>query len=136
MEILQQMSAIPDAVFIPVGGGGLISGMAVWIKQHHPEIRVIGVEPDDAPSMHDALEAGERTVLDHVGIFADGVAVKQVGRIPFELAQKFVDEVILVNTDETCAAIKDVYDDTRAIAEPAGALALPCCRKFRGQYQF
>ena len=130
MEILQQMSAVPDAVFIPVGGGGLISGMAVWIKQHHPEIMVIGVEPDDAPSMHDALKAGERTVLDHVGIFADGVAVKQVGKIPIELAQKLVDEVILVNSDETCAAIKDIYDDTRSIAEPAGALALAGMKKY------
>ena len=130
MELLQQMPVSPHAVFIPVGGGGLISGMAAWLKHHHPEIKVIGVEPDDAPCMYDALEKGERTVLDHVGIFADGVAVKQVGKIAFELAQSLVDEVILVNTDEICAAIKDIYDESRSIAEPAGALALAGMKKY------
>ena len=104
--------------------------MAAWLKHHHPDIRVIGVEPDDAPCMYEALKAGKRIVLDHVGIFADGVAVKQVGKLPFELAQKLVDEVILVNTDETCAAIKDIYDESRSIMEPAGALALAGLKKY------
>jgi threonine dehydratase len=130
MEIMEQFPGTPDAVFIPVGGGGLIAGMSVWLKQHYPDIRVIGVEPDDAPCMFEALKAGERVVLDHVGIFADGVAVKQVGEIPFALAQSLVDEVILVNTDEICAAIKDIYDETRSIAEPAGALALAGMKKY------
>jgi len=104
--------------------------MAAWIKHHHPAVRVIGVEPDDSPSMHDALQAGERVVLDSVGIFADGVAVKQVGKLPFDLAQKLVDDVILVNTDEICAAIKDIYDESRSISEPAGALALAGLKKY------
>jgi len=96
MEILEQSSETPYAVFIPVGGGGLIAGMAACLKNENPDIRIIGVEPDDAPCMYEALKAGERVVLDHVGIFADGVAVKQVGKLPFELAQQLVDEVILV----------------------------------------
>ena len=130
MEIQQQLDAAPDAIFIPVGGGGLIAGMALCIKHHQPDVKVIGVEPDDAPCMYEALKAGERVVLDHVGIFADGVAVKQVGEITFEIAKSLVDEVILVNTDETCAAIKDIYDETRSIAEPAGALALAGMKKY------
>ena len=130
MEIMEQSEGIPYAVFIPVGGGGLIAGMAAWLKYHHPDIKVSGVEPDDAPCMYEALKAGERIVLDSVGIFADGVAVKQVGKLPFELAQKLVDEVILVNTDETCAAIKDIYDESRSISEPAGALALAGLKKY------
>ena len=130
MEITQQSEEPPYAVFIPVGGGGLIAGMAAWLKNDNPDIKVIGVEPDDAPCMYEALKAGERVVLDHVGIFADGVAVKQVGELPFELAKQLVDEVILVNTDETCAAIKDIYDESRSIMEPAGALALAGMKKY------
>ncbi|RLD74986.1 MAG: threonine ammonia-lyase, biosynthetic [Bacteroidetes bacterium] len=130
VEIIDQMDEAPYAVFIPVGGGGLISGMAVWLNNHNPNIKIIGVEPDDAPCMYEALKAGERTVLDHVGIFADGVAVKQVGELPFELARDLIDEVILVNTDETCAAIKDIYDESRSIMEPAGALALAGLKKY------
>ena len=133
MEITQQAVGTPYAVFIPVGGGGLIAGMAAWLKNENPDIKVIGVEPDDAPCMYEALKAGERTILEHVGIFADGVAVKQVGEIPFELAQKLVDEVILVNTDETCAAIKDIYEESRSIMEPAGALALAGLKKYVGR---
>jgi len=129
MEILSQIGEC-DAIFVPVGGGGLIAGVALWVKAHRPEIRIIGVEPDDAPCMYEALRAGERVVLDQVGIFADGVAVRQAGAEPFRLAQQFVDEMILVNTDEICAAIKDIFDDTRSIAEPAGALAVAGIKKY------
>jgi threonine dehydratase len=107
-----------------VGGGGLIAGIAAYVKSLWPHIKVIGVEPDDAACMHDALKAGYPVRLNHVGLFADGVAVAQVGDEPFRIAQKCVDEVILVSTDEICAAVKDIYDDTRSIAEPAGALGV------------
>jgi threonine dehydratase len=130
MELLEQLNEPVDAVFIPVGGGGLIAGMAVYIKSLKPEIKVIGVEPEDAPSMHHALQAGERVTLDQVGIFADGVAVKQVGEEPWRVAKDLVDEVILVSTDEICAAIMDVFDDTRSILEPAGALATAGIKKY------
>lgn len=129
-EVLEQSEAGIDAVFIPVGGGGLIAGMAAWIKHHRPEIRVIGVEPGDAPSMYQALKEGKRVVLEHVGIFADGTAVRQVGEYPFEIARRHVDEVILVSTDEICAAIKDIFDDCRSIVEPAGALSLAGLKKY------
>jgi len=129
MEVLEQ-GDIPHAVFVPVGGGGLIAGMALWLKAHHPEIRVIGVEPDDAPCMYEALRAGERVVLDQVGIFADGVAVRQAGEEPFRIAQAYVDEILLVGTDEICAAIKDIYDETRSITEPAGALAVAGIKQY------
>lgn len=129
-EILEQYTGQIDAIFIPVGGGGLIAGISAYIKTLHPEIRIIGVEPDDAPSMYAALLAHERVTLDTVGIFADGVAVRQVGAEPFRIAQKCVDEVILVSTDEICAAIKDIFDDTRSITEPAGALAIAGIKKY------
>ncbi len=124
LEILRQHGPEIHAIFVAVGGGGLIAGIAAYVKSLWPQIRVIGVEPEDAPSMHDALAAGERVILDHVGIFADGVAVKQVGEEPFRIARECVDEVLLVSTDEICAAIKDIYEDTRSIAEPAGALGV------------
>ena len=130
MELLNQQPEGFDAVFIPVGGGGLISGVGTYIKALKPEIRVIGVEPDESPSMQRALQAGERVILDQVGIFVDGVAVRQVGEETFRLAQQCVDEVIVVNTDEICAAIKDIFDDTRFIAEPAGALAVAGVKKY------
>ena len=130
MELLRQHPERPDAVFVPVGGGGLIAGVAAYIKALHPEIRVIGVEPDDAPCLHRALEAGRRVTLKQVGIFADGVAVRQVGKETFRIAKETVDEVILVSTDEICAAIKDIFDDTRTIAEPAGALAVAGLKKY------
>jgi threonine dehydratase len=131
MEILRQYS-VPDlhAVFVPVGGGGLIAGVAAYIKYLRPEVKVIGVEPDDAASMHDALQAGERVVLDQVGIFVDGVAVRQAGAEPFRVARQCVDAVILVSTDEVCAAIKDIFEDTRAIVEPAGALAVAGMKRY------
>ena len=130
MEILQQHSNELDAIFVPVGGGGLIAGIAIYIKYLRPEIKVIGVEPHDAPSLQAALVAGERVNLEQVGIFADGVAVRQVGELPFEIARHHVDEVLLVNTDEICAAIKDIFDDTRTITEPAGALALAGLKQY------
>ena len=130
MEILEQHAAPIHAIFVPVGGGGLIAGIAAWVKTLHPEIKIIGVEPEDAPSMHAALAADERVLLDQVGIFADGVAVRQAGKEPFRIARKAVDEIILVKTDEICAAIKDIFDDTRSITEPAGALAVAGLKKY------
>lgn len=124
MEILRQYQKPIHAIFIAIGGGGLISGIAAYIKRLRPEIRIIGVEPVDAAAMHQSLQVGKRVRLSHVGLFADGVAVREVGKETFRLCQEYVDEVVLVNTDDTCAAIKDVFEDTRSILEPAGALAL------------
>ncbi|MBI1423443.1 MAG: threonine ammonia-lyase, biosynthetic [Gammaproteobacteria bacterium] len=129
-EILQQYTSKIDAIFVPIGGGGLIAGISSYIKTLRPSIRIIGVEPDDAPCMYAALAAKERVRLDTVGIFADGVAVRQAGEEPFRIAQACVDEVILVSTDEICAAIKDIFDDTRSITEPAGALAIAGMKKY------
>jgi threonine dehydratase len=130
MEILQQHSGDLDAIFIPVGGGGLIAGVAAYIKYLRPEIKIIGVEADDSGCLYAALKADERVILEQVGIFADGVAVKQIGQLPFEIARNYVDEVLLVNTDEICAAIKDIFDETRRIMEPAGALALAGLKQY------
>ncbi len=130
MEILRQHPDPIHAVFVPVGGGGLIAGMAAYIKALRPEIRVIGVEPTDAPSLHAALEAGERVILPQVGIFADGVAVRQVGEEPFRIARELVDEVILVDEDAICAAIQDIFEDTRAVVEPSGALAVAALKQY------
>lgn len=130
MEILRQHPEPLEAIFVPVGGGGLIAGIGAYVKYVRPGIKIIGVEPEDAPTLHNALEAGERVVLEQVGIFADGVAVRQVGKETFRVAQEVVDEVILVSTDEICASIKDIFDDTRTIAEPAGALSLAGLKKY------
>jgi len=130
MEIMRQQGTGIHAVFIPVGGGGLIAGMAAYIKTLCPAVRVIGVEPEDAPCMARALKAGRRVSLKQVGIFADGVAVRKVGKEPFRIAKSCVDEVILASSDEICAAIKDIFDDTRSIAEPAGALAIAGMKKY------
>ena len=124
MEILRQQARPIHAVFVPVGGGGLIGGIAAYIKRVRPAVRIIGVEPADADAMARSLKSGRRVVLDHVGLFADGVAVKQVGEETLRLARAFVDEMVLVDTDEICAAIKDVFEDTRVVLEPAGALAI------------
>jgi threonine dehydratase len=124
MEVLRQHPGTPHAIFVPVGGGGLIAGVAAYIKALDPTIRVIGVEADEAACMKRALECGERIVLAKIGIFADGAAVRQVGAEPFRIARAYVDEVLTVTIDEICAAVKDIFEDTRAIAEPAGALAL------------
>jgi threonine dehydratase len=124
MEILRQCQQPIHAIFVAIGGGGLISGIAAYIKRLRPEIKIIGVEPVDADSMSQSLKAGHRVRLAQVGLFADGVAVKEVGVETFRLCQMYVDEIILVDTDDTCAAIKDVFEDTRSILEPAGALAI------------
>ena len=123
MEILQQHPEPIEAIFCCVGGGGLLAGVAAYVKALRPEIKVIGVEAQDSEAMTESLKQGKRVVLDHVGLFADGAAVKQVGEHTFKLAQQFVDEMIVVNNDAICAAIKDVFEDTRSILEPAGALA-------------
>jgi threonine dehydratase len=130
MEMLRQHADPIHAVFVPVGGGGLIAGVAAYIKHVRPEIKVIGVEPEDSPTLERALAAGRRVILPRVGLFADGVAVKQIGKETFRVARKTVDEVVLVTTDEICAAIKDIFDDTRSVAEPAGALAIAGIKKY------
>jgi len=124
MEILRQQQGPIHAMFVAIGGGGLISGIAAYVKRVRPEIRIIGVEPVDSDAMARSLAAGKRVKLEQVGLFADGVAVKQVGEETFRLCRELVDEIILVDTDDICAAIKDVFEDTRAILEPAGALAI------------
>ncbi len=124
MEILRQHTGDIHAIFLPVGGGGLISGVAAYVKRLYPEIKIIGVEPVDANALYQSLQKGRRVKLTQVGLFADGVAVKQIGRETFRLCKEFVDEVILVDTDLICAAIKDVFEDTRTILEPSGALAI------------
>lgn len=129
-EILEQHPQKIHAIFVPVGGGGLIAGIASYIKYHHPDIKIIGVEADESPCLAEALRAGKRVILDQVGIFADGVAVRQVGKEPYRIARHCVDEVIVVTTDEICAAIKDIFDDTRTIAEPAGALAVAGVKRY------
>ena len=130
LEILKQHEDGLHAIFVPVGGGGLIAGIAVVVKSLRPEVKVIGVEPDEAPCMYEALKRGRRVTLKQVGIFADGVAVRQAGKEPFRIARQYVDEVITVTTDELCAAIKDIFDDCRAIVEPAGALAIAGLKKY------
>jgi threonine dehydratase len=124
MEILRQHTGPIHAIFAPVGGGGLISGIAAYVKRLYPEVKMIGVEPVDADSMYQALKSKRRVTLPRVGLFADGVAVKQVGAETFRLCRELVDEIMLVDTDAICAAIKDVFEDTRAILEPSGALSI------------
>ncbi|MCG6938132.1 MAG: threonine ammonia-lyase, biosynthetic [Gammaproteobacteria bacterium] len=133
LEIVRQHADFIDAIFIPVGGGGLIAGVGTIVKYISPKTRIIGVEPEDAACMARAIESNRRVVLDHVGIFADGVAVKQVGKETFRVAKQCVDQMLTVTTDEICAAIKDIFDDTRSIAEPAGALAVAGIKKYVAQ---
>ena len=123
-EILRHKLGEVDAIFVPVGGGGLIAGIASYVKALRPEVDVIGVEPYEADAMYQSLAMGRRVVLDRVGIFADGVAVQEVGRLTFPIVQSTVREIVRVSNDEICAAIKDIFDDTRSIMEPAGALAV------------
>ena len=130
VELLEQCERQPDCIFVPVGGGGLIAGIALYVKATSPEIKVIGVEHDGAASMYRALKAGERVTLDHVDIFADGAAVRQAGEETFRICRELVDEVLPVNVDEICAAVKDIFEDTRSIPEPAGALALTGLKKY------
>ncbi len=130
MEILRQHQGPIDAVFVAVGGGGLISGIAAYIKAVRPEIRVIGVQMNDSDAMMRSIDAGERVELADVGLFSDGTAVKRVGEETFRLARELVDEWIVVDTDAACAAIKDVFEDTRSILEPAGALGVAAIKQY------
>jgi threonine dehydratase len=130
VEILRQTGGELDAIFVPVGGGGLLAGIAVYVKYLYPGVKIIGVEPRDAAGMHDSLKAGRRVTLERVGIFADGVAVRRVGEETFALCRGHVDEILLLDTDEICAAIQDVFEDTRSIVEPAGALAVAGMKKY------
>ncbi|PKU21663.1 threonine ammonia-lyase, biosynthetic [Telmatospirillum siberiense] len=130
LEILRQHPGPIEAVFVQIGGGGLAAGVATCVKFLRPEIKVIGVEPEDAASMAKAIADGGRTVLDQVGLFADGVAVRQAGEETFRLCRDRLDDVLIVDTDEICAAVKDIFDDTRAIAEPAGALGLAGLKRY------
>lgn len=129
-ELLRQSAGKIDAVFVPVGGGGLISGMAAYFKALAPDIKVIGVEPEDSDAMYQSLQAGKRVSLKSVGIFADGVAVRQVGKLTFDYCRKYVDDIIRVSTDELCGAIKSVYQATRSIVEPAGALGMAGLKQY------
>lgn len=130
VEILRQLSENPDAIFVPVGGGGLIAGVAAYVKALSPEVKVIGVESTESACLAAAMAAGQRVVLPEVGIFADGVAVAQIGENTWEVCKNYVDEVITCTPDEICAAIKDTFDDTRAISEPSGALAVAGIKKY------
>lgn len=130
MEILRQHQGPLDAIFVPVGGGGLIAGIAAYVKYLRPEIRIIGVESEHSACLQAALLAGERVTLPSVGTFADGVAVAQIGAYGFEVCRFCVDDVMTVSNDELCAAIKNIYDDTRSITEPSGALAVAGIKKY------
>ncbi|WP_421868585.1 threonine ammonia-lyase, biosynthetic [Motiliproteus sp.] len=130
MELLRQRSGPIHAIFVPVGGGGLIAGIAVYIKYLRPEIKVIGVESEESACLKAAMDANERVKLDQVGIFADGTAVAQIGETTFDICRNYVDEVITVTTDEICASIKDIFDDTRSVTEPSGALGLAGLKKY------
>ena len=130
LEILEQSGGEIDAVFVPIGGGGLIAGIAVAIKALRPDIRIIGVEPEDSCAMRESVAAGKPVVLEHVGIFADGVAVRRVGDETLRLCREYVDEFITVDTDEICAAIRDIFEDTRSIVEPAGGLSVAGLKKY------
>jgi threonine dehydratase len=129
-EILRHRLGDVAAIFVPVGGGGLIAGIASYVKALRPAVRVIGVEPYEADAMYQSIAAGKRVTLDRVGIFADGVAVREVGELTFPIVLSSVDEIVRVSNDEICAAIKDVFDDTRSIMEPAGALAVAGLRSW------
>ena len=124
MEILRQHQAAIHAIFVPIGGGGLISGVAAYVKQVRPDIKIIGVQTTDSDAMYRSLKSGKRIQLTDIGLFADGTAVKQVGTETLRICKKFVDEIVLVDTDAVCAAIKDVFQDTRSILEPSGALSI------------
>ncbi|SMH35901.1 threonine dehydratase [Azospirillum lipoferum] len=130
MEILRQHPDPIEAVFVPIGGGGLAAGVALFVKFLRPDVKVIGVEPEEAASMAAAIAAGDRVILNQVGLFADGVAVRQAGEETFRLCRELLDGVVTVGTDEICAAVKDIFEDTRAIAEPSGAVSLAGLKKY------
>lgn len=133
MEILRQCKDEIDIIFVPVGGGGLIAGIAAYVKAVRPNVKIIGVEPEDAASMTRSLENNRRVTLKEVGTFTDGCAVRQVGKETFRLARELVDEMITASVDEICAAIKDIFEDTRVIAEPAGALSIAGLKNYIAQ---
>ncbi len=130
MEILRQHQRDIHAIFVPIGGGGLIAGIAAYVKALAPQIRIIGVQPVDSNAMQASIAQDKRVSLSHVNLFADGVAVRQVGKETFQLVKQHVDEIMLVSTDEICAAIKDIYEDTRSIMEPAGGLAVAAIKRY------
>lgn len=130
LEILSQYSEKPDVIFVPVGGGGLIAGVALAVKAADPSIRIIGVEPDDAACLKLAMDSGERGVLAQVGLFADGVAVRQIGQHTFDVCRELVDDVVTCSVDEICAAVRDIFEDNRSLPEPAGALAVAGLKKY------
>lgn len=136
MEILRQHQRHIDAIFVPVGGGGLIAGVAAFVKALRPDIKVIGVETEDSSVMAQSVAAGHRVTLDDVGLFSDGTAVKLAGVETFRLAQQYVDDFIQVDTDALCAAIKDVFQDTRSVLEPAGALAVAGAKRYAAQHEW
>jgi len=129
-ELLSQLEEDVQAIFVPIGGGGLIAGIAAYVKGKRPDIKIIGVQPEDSAAMKESLAAGELVTLDHAGIFADGVAVRRVGEETFSLCQQLVDEIVTVDTDQICAGIRDIFEDTRSIVEPAGALAVAGAKKY------
>ena len=135
MEILRQCQAPIDAVFIAIGGGGLVSGVAAYIKSVRPEIKIIGVQMNDSDAMLRSVRAGKRVTLGDVGLFSDGTAVKLVGEETFRLARELVDEFIVVDTDAVCAAIKDVFQDTRSVMEPAGAMGVAAVKQYVEQHR-
>jgi threonine dehydratase len=129
-ELERQWPRVPDAVFVPVGGGGLIGGIGAYLKHRYPGIRLVGVEPQDCCAMYESLRAGRIVTLERIGMFADGVAVRRVGDETFRIASEVVDEIVLVDTDEICAAIKDIFEDVRVVVEPAGALAVAGMKRY------
>lgn len=133
-ELVEQMSEDVAAVFVPIGGGGLMAGIATYVKAKRPDVKIIGVEPEDSAAMKESIAAGKPVTLDHVGIFADGVAVKRVGDETFRLCSELVDEIVTVDTDQICAGIKDIFEDTRSIVEPAGALAVAGLKKYIAEH--
>jgi len=133
MEILRQHTAPIDAIFVPIGGGGLIAGVAAYVKQLRPDIRIVGVQTEDSNAMMRSVKAGRRIELSDVGLFSDGTAVKLAGAETFKLARQYVDDFVTVDTDAICAAIKDVFQDTRSVLEPAGALALAGAKRYAAQ---
>jgi len=135
MEILRQHQGPIEAVFVAIGGGGLIAGVASYIKAVRPEIKVIGVQTHDSDAMHRSVQAGARVQLHDVGLFSDGTAVKQVGEETFRMARELVDDYVLVDTDEVCAAIKDIFQDTRSVMEPAGALGVAAMKQYVERHQ-
>jgi threonine dehydratase len=135
IEITQQLASPPEVIFIPVGGGGLASGVAATVKAVYPEVRIIGVEPEDADSMKQALAAGRPVDIGSTGNFADGVAVRKVGQKTFEMCRDLLDDIIVVSTDQVCAAVRSIFEEVRAVAEPAGALSVAGALKYASEHE-